>query len=331
MDLVQVWFIAIALLWLGFLLLEGFDFGVALLLPVVARTKAERTQILQTIGPVWDGNEVWLVTAIGATFAAFPGWYASWLSSTYLLFLLVLLALIVRAVGFEWRHGRHSSKWERGWSAAITGGSAVAALGIGAALAVSTMGLPLGAGGIRVGGPLAWLSLEAALGAAAVLAFSAVHGALFLALKLGGPLRISAARAARRFALPGALPLLAWAGTVQVETGTNVSGAIWVLAAIAAVSSWLRVRAGRIGQAFLAWAILLAASLAAIFVAAWPVVLPSTEGSQFDITVQSAAVSTYTLTVLTWIAAFGLPAVVAYQGWTYWVFRRRVWPSNASR
>lgn len=326
MDLVQVWFIAIALLWLGFLLLEGFDFGVAALLPLLARTKADRTQILQSIGPVWDGNEVWLVTAIGATFAAFPEWYASWLSSTYLLFLLVLLALIFRAIGFEWRHARHSDAWERGWTAVITGGSVIAALGIGAALAVTTTGLALGPGGTRVGGPLAWLTLNAALGAVAILAFAAVHGALFLALKLGGPLHLAAVRTARWLVLPGALPLLAWVGVVQFQRGTIVTASLWMLAAIAALVAWLRTRKGQIGQAFAAWTMVLAASLGTIFVALWPVVLPSTQGSEFDITAQSAAVSTYTLTTLTWMAAVGLPAVIAYQSWTYWVFRHRVWP-----
>lgn len=324
MDLVNVWFLSIAFLWLGFLLLEGFDFGVALLLPVLGRTPDDRSLMLRTIGPVWDGNEVWLVTAIGATFAAFPSWYATWLSTSYLLFVLLVVALIGRAVAFEWRHAEHSPRWERRCSQLISAGSAVAALGVGAALGGTTIGLPVGANGIRVGGPLAWATWGAALGAVAVLAFSLVHGSIFLALKLRGPLRTSALNTARHLALPAALPLLLWAGVAQQRHGTSLSGVFWVIAMIAAVAAWWRLRIGREGQAFIAWSVLLGAGLGTVFLAAWPVVLPSTVNAGFNLTAQSAAVSGYTLTIITWVTAFGLPAVLAYQGWTYWVFRHRM-------
>ena len=324
MDLVTVWFVAIAALWLGFLLLEGFDFGVAMLLPVLGRTPADRSLMLRSIGPVWDGNEVWLVTAIGATFAAFPAWYASWLSASYLLFVLLVVALIGRAVAFEWRHARHSQRWERRWTHVITTGSVVAALGVGAALGGTTLGLPIGADNTRVGGPLAWATWGAALGALAVLAFSLVHGAIFLALKLNGPLRVRALAVARRAALPAAAPLLLWAGITHSRNGTAVGSALLLVAVAAAVTTWSRLRAEREGQAFLAWMGLLAATLGTVFVTAWPVLLPSTLNAAFDLTAQSAAVSAYTLTVMTWVTAFGLPAVLVYQGWTYWVFRQRL-------
>jgi cytochrome d ubiquinol oxidase subunit II len=324
MDLVNVWFLAIALLWLGFLLLEGFDFGVGLLLPVLGRTPEDRSLMLRTIGPVWDGNEVWLVTAIGATFAAFPSWYAGWLSTSYLLFVLLVVALIGRAVSFEWRHAEHSARWERHCSQVISVGSAVAALGVGAALGGTTIGLPLDANGVRVGGPLAWATWGAALGGVAVLAFSLVHGSIFLALKLRGPLRTSARTTARRLALPAAVPLLLWAGVAQVRHGTILSGTLWIIAVAAAVTAWSRLTFGREGQAFIAWSVLLGASLGTVFLAAWPVVLPSTVNAGFDLTAQSAAVSGYTLTIITWVTAFGLPAVLTYQGWTYWVFRHRL-------
>jgi len=326
MSLVGFWFAAIALLWLGFLFLEGFDFGVALLLPVLGRDEQRRSMMLRTIGPVWDGNEVWLITAVGATFAAFPGWYASWLSSSYLLFLLVLLGLILRAVAIEWRHAHHDARWEYGWSTAVVAGSLLAAAGVGAALGAATLGLPLDADGNRVGGPLAWLSWGAVLAAVATVGYCVVHGAIFLALKTDGPLRRAAARLGQR-ALPlAAVPLLAWSGIVQLRAGTPLTGALWTLGPIAAGFAWWRLRAGREGQAFLGWSGLLITCLGTIFAAGWPVVLSSTAGP--DLTAYAATVSDRTLTIMTWVAAFGLPVTLGYQAWTYWVFRRRIGTSS---
>lgn len=326
MSLVALWFTAVAVLWLGFLLLEGFDFGVALLLPVLGRDAERRSLMLRTIGPVWDGNEVWLITAVGATFAAFPGWYASWLSSSYLLFLAVLLGLIGRAVAFEWRHAHHGARWESRWSTAIVGGSLLAAAGVGAALGSATLGLPLDADGNRVGGPLAFLSWGALLGAVATLGFCVVHGALFLALKTHAPLRREAVRLGQRVLLLAAAPLLLWSGIVQLRDGTALTGALWTVGPVAAGYAWWRLRAGREGQAFAGWAGLLVATLGTIFAAGWPVVLHSTAGP--DLTAHAVTVSRTTLTVMTWLAAFGLPATIAYQAWTYWVFRRRIGASS---
>ena len=197
MDLQTLWFAAVAVLWTGFLLLEGFDFGVAALLPVLGRRTTDRHLMLRSIGPLWDGNEVWLITAAGAVFAAFPGWYATWLPALYLPFVLVLFGLIIRAVAFEWRHSHHTASWDASWTWVITAGSLIAALGVGAALGATTLGLPIDADGNRVGGPFAGLGWPALLGGVAVLAFSLVHGAMFLSLKTDG------ASALRR---PGASP-----------------------------------------------------------------------------------------------------------------------------
>lgn len=324
MDLQIVWFAAVAVLWTGFLLLEGFDFGVAALLPVLGRGTAERHLMLRTIGPVWDGNEVWLITAAGAVFAAFPGWYATWLPALYLPFVLVLLGLIVRAVAFEWRHSSPDPRWDTVWTRVITGGSLVAAAGIGAALGATTLGLPIDGDGTRVGGAFAGLGWGSALGAAAVLAYSLVHGALFLALKTDGPVRLRARAFALRWSPVAALPLLAWAGLVQLRSGTLLTGVLWAVAALAVVVTWTQVRLDREGPAFAGWATVLLASAATLFGAAFPVVVPSTISSAYDVTVGDAAVSDYTLTVMTWVAGAGLPVVLAYQAWTYWVFRRRL-------
>ena len=324
MDLQTVWFVAVAVLWTGFLLLEGFDFGVAILLPVLGRTRADRHLMLRTIGPVWDGNEVWLVTAVGAVFAAFPGWYATWLPSMYLPFVIVLLGLIVRAVAFEWRHSSHDPRWDDAWTRVITAGSLVAAAGIGAALGATTLGLPVGANGVRVGGAFSGWSWPALLGAVSVTAYSAVHGAIFLALKTDGDVRLRARAFARRWVLVASIPLLAWAALVQLRSGSVLTGIIALIAAASAVVAWTRLRIGREGQAFAAWATVLIACAATIFAAAFPVVLPSTIDPAFDVLVGDAAVSNYTLTVMTWVAGFGLPVVIGYQVWTYWVFRRRL-------
>jgi cytochrome d ubiquinol oxidase subunit II len=324
MDLQTLWFVAVAVLWTGFLLLEGFDFGVAALLPVLGRRPADRHVMLRTVGPLWDGNEVWLVTAVGAVFAAFPGWYATWLPAMYLPFVVVLLGLIVRAVAFEWRHSSHDPRWDATWTHVITGGSLVAAGGIGAALGATTLGLPIGEGGVRVGGAFSGWGWPALLGAVAVLAYSLVHGAVFLALKTDGPVRLAARAFARRWSPVAALPLLLWAGLVQLRSGTPVTAVLWLVAALAVLVTWTRIRVDREGQAFAAWAIVLLGSAATIFGAAYPVVLPSTIDPAFDVTVLDASVSDYTLTVMTWVAGFGLPVVLGYQAWTYWVFRKRL-------
>ncbi|GAB3346522.1 cytochrome d ubiquinol oxidase subunit II [Modestobacter lapidis] len=324
MDLQTLWFAAVAVLWTGFLLLEGFDFGVAALLPVLGRRPADRHLMLRSIGPLWDGNEVWLITAAGAVFAAFPGWYATWLPALYLPFVLVLLGLIVRAVAFEWRHSSHDARWDSTWTHVITAGSLVAALGIGAALGATTLGLPIDADGIRVGGALAGIGWSALLGGLAVLGFSLVHGAVFLALKVEGPVRAAAWAFARRWSLVAALPLLAWAGLVQLRSGTAVTAALWLVAALSVLVARQFLRADREGAAFTAWSVLLLAAAATIFGAAYPVVVPSTIDAAFDVTVADASVSDYTLTVMTWVAGFGLPVVLGYQAWTYWVFRQRL-------
>ncbi|SCX56839.1 cytochrome bd-I ubiquinol oxidase subunit 2 apoprotein [Klenkia marina] len=329
MDLPTLWFIAVAVLWTGFLLLEGFDFGVAALLPVLARgdadeKRADKNLMLRTIGPVWDGNEVWLITAVGAVFAAFPGWYASWLPSMYLAFVLVLLGLIIRAVAFEWRHQEHDERWDAAWTRVITTGSLIAAVGIGGALGATTLGLPIGADGYRVGGAFSWFGWPVLLGGVAVLAYSMVHGAVFLALKTEGPLRLRARTFALRWSPLAALPLLAWAGLVVLRSGGLVSTVLWLLAALAVVVTWTRLKVDREGQAFLGWALVLLASTGAIFGAGYPTVLASTVDPAFDVLVSTASVSDYTLTVMTWVAAFGLPVVLGYQSWTYWVFRKRL-------
>ncbi|HYQ68220.1 cytochrome d ubiquinol oxidase subunit II [Actinophytocola sp.] len=318
------WFVAIAVLWLGYLFLEGFDFGVGMLLRLLGRTERDRHAMLTTIGPVWDGNEVWLIVAAGAMFAAFPGWYAGLFSAGYLPMLMVLLALIGRGVALEWRGKVDTDAWRTRWDVVLGVGSLVATLGVGLLLSWNILGLPLDGDGNRVGSPFAALRWDTVLGALAVTGFALVHGAVFLALKTDGPVRARARRFALRFAPLGLAPLLALAVLAQVRAGADWTWLAVFAVLVAAVIAWLRLAEGREGQAFGLLGVALAAAVLALFGALYPNVLPSTVDPAYSLSIAEAASSPYTLTVMTWVAAFGTPAVLVYQGWTYWVFRRRV-------
>ncbi|MEO3869176.1 cytochrome d ubiquinol oxidase subunit II [Nonomuraea sp. B12E4] len=288
--MIDLWFVIIAFLWTGYFVLEGFDFGVGMLAPLVGRDPAGRRQSLQTIGPVWDGNEVWLITAVGAMFAAFPAWYAGLFSTYYLPVALVLVGLIVRGVGLEWRGKVTDPRW---CDLGIVVGSALPAFLWGAIFA-----------GLVFGG------LPAALvGGAFSLAVCALHGAVFLALRTTGPVR----RRARAAALT--------AGAVAVPAGALALSALGTFPALAAMAalaaatalSWRR----REGWAFAATAGAIVLTSLAVFMELRGRPLPG-------LTLAEAASGAYTLTVLSWIGLITLPFVLVYQGWTYWVFRRRV-------
>ncbi len=318
------WFVAIAALWLGYLFLEGFDFGVGMLVRVLGRTERERRAMLTTIGPVWDGNEVWLIVAAGATFAAFPGWYAGLFSAAYLPMLLLLLALIGRGVALEWRGKVDTDRWRSVWDAVLAAGSLVATLCVGLVLSWNLLGLPIDANGNRVGSPFAALRWDTALGALAIAGFALVHGAVFLSLKTDGALRDRARRMALRLAPVALSPLLLLVVLAQVRSGAEWTWLVAFVVLVGAVLAWLRLAAGREGQAFALLGITLGAAVLALFGALYPNVLPSTVDPAYALTVADTASSPYTLTVMTWVAAFGAPAVLVYQGWTYWVFRKRV-------
>jgi cytochrome d ubiquinol oxidase subunit II len=323
-----IWFIAIAVLWTGYLFLEGFDLGVGMLMKLFARNNTERRVLLNTIGPVWDGNEVWLLTAAGATFAAFPLWYASLFSALYLPLLLVLVALIFRAVAFEYRGKVDTDSWRARWDWAIALGSLVAALGVGALLALTTTGLPLNANGDREGGPFSWFSGYAVLGGLAVAGFSLLHALAFLALKTDGDVRHRARRWFVRLLPVLLLPMAGWALSIQVLDGKLWTWAAAALAVVAAAMAWMMARKGAEGRAFVALGGFLLLGSASIFGAVFPVVLPSTLSPGFDLTISNASSSDYTLGLMSIAAAMGLPLVIAYQAWTYWVFRRRVSASH---
>ncbi|AOS60961.1 cytochrome d ubiquinol oxidase subunit II [Actinoalloteichus hymeniacidonis] len=324
MDLPTFWFLLIAVLWLGYFFLEGFDFGVGMLLGLGTKDERERRVLINTIGPIWDGNEVWVIVAIGATFAAFPDWYASLLSGAYLPVLFVLLALIGRGVAFEYRGKVDSARWRRNWDRVIAIGSWVPPLGWGFIITATVTGLPIDINGDLRGGPIDLIRPETVLGALALAGFSLLHGAVFLALKTDGDIRWRMQRFATRY---GALLLLPGAGllwSVQIGQGSTWTAAVAGIATLASVAALLLVRRGQVGRSFALLGVMLASVLVVLFGSLYPNVMPSTIDPLFDLTVAGAASSPYTLTVMSWVAAFGTPAVLLYQGWTYWVFRRRI-------
>jgi cytochrome d ubiquinol oxidase subunit II len=324
MELTTVWFALIAILWAGYFLLEGFDFGVGILLPVLGRSNRERRLLINTIGPVWDGNEVWLLVAGGATFAAFPEWYATLFSGFYLPLLLILVALILRGVAFEYRGKRDDDAWRRRWDYCITGGSLVPALLWGVAFGNIVRGVRIDADHEYVGGFFALLNPYALLGGLTTLTLFTLHGAVFLALKTDGEMRGRAGRLAARLGGPAVLVaggFLLWTAIAHHD----VAG--WLLSAAAAaalVGAVVATRARREGWAFLATGATLVLAVFALFVTLFPDVMPSSIAAANSLTVHNAASTPYTLKVMTWVAVAFTPIVLAYQGWTYWVFRKRL-------
>jgi len=323
-----VWFVAIAVLWTGYILLEGFDLGVGMHILFSGRDEKQRRVMLNAIGPVWDGNEVWLLTAGAGMFAAFPFWYASLFSTLYVPLVLVLLGLIMRAVAIEYRGKIVSRTWTRFWDWSIGLGSAVAAFGLGAGLALTTTGLPIDANGDRVGGPFVWLTPVAVLGGLALVGFCLVHGATFLALKTDGPVREKMGRLVPRIAPFALLPIAGWAILVEVQGGNGFSWLLLALAVGVGVGGWVFARRGREGWAFTGFAAFGALGAGSIFAAVFPVVLPSTIDPAYDLTIGNAASGSYTLGVMTVVTGIALPVILAYQAWSYWVFRKRVAPQH---
>ncbi|GAB7007110.1 cytochrome d ubiquinol oxidase subunit II [Nocardioides sp. AN3] len=324
MELTTVWFCLIALLWTGYFVLEGFDFGVGMLLPVLARDDRERRVMINTIGPVWDGNEVWLLTAGGATFAAFPEWYATLFSGFYLPLLLILLALIVRGVAFEYRHQRPGSTWAGWWDRAVIVGSFVPAFLWGVAFANIVHGVPIDADLEFTGSLWTLLNPYALLGGLVTLTLFATHGAMFVALKTDGDIRHRARVLAVRIGLVAAALAVVFMAWTQALTGNAASAVLFALAALSVLAALVAAARGREGWAFLGTFVALACAVAGLFVGLFPDVLPTTLADGVSLTTSNASATHYTLTVMTIVAAVFTPLVLLYQAWTYWVFRKRI-------
>ena len=325
MDLQVFWFVLIVVLWSGYFLLEGFDFGVGMLLPFVPRNEAERGAMFESIGPVWDGNEVWLVVAAGATFAAFPAWYATMFSGFYLALLLLLFFLIIRVVSFEWRGKGESERWRGVWLWANALGSTGIALIWGIALANLIHGVPLDSKGDYDGNLVDLFNpYTLCAGIAFVLVF-AFHGATYLGLRTEGALHARVGVAARRLALPAAIvgaTFLIW--TVFVAVDRNDKDVFPVLGIAALALAAILAFAGRNGLAFTMTALGTVAAVATLFTGLYPRVIVSSPNFANSLDVSTAASAHYTLAVLTVIALIVTPIVLLYQSWTYYVFRARI-------
>jgi cytochrome d ubiquinol oxidase subunit II len=324
MHLVTLWFALIAVLWIGYFVLEGFDFGVGILLPVLGRDPDDRRAMLASIGPIWDGNEVWLLVAGGATFAAFPDWYATLFSGFYLALLVILIALILRGIALEYRNKSDDAQWRRRWDVVITGGSVVPALLWGVAFANIVRGVPINANQEFTGTFLTLLNPYALLGGLVTLSLFTLHGAVFLSLKTDGEVRAASRRVATRVGVAAVVLAASFLIWTQAESGRWATDLTAAVAALCLVGGLIANLRGREGWAFVATAATIMLAVVTLFGDLWPNVMPSSTSAAFNLTVHNASSSPYTLGVMTWVALLATPVVLVYQGWTYWVFRKRI-------
>jgi cytochrome d ubiquinol oxidase subunit II len=325
MQLHTIWFIIIVVFWIGFFLLEGFDFGVGVLHRFIGRDETERRVAINTIGPWWDGNEVWLIVAGAALFAAFPQWYATLFSALYLALVLVLLALFGRGVSFEYRSKHDTDRWRSGWSWALAVGSVLIPLLIGVGLGDLLHGLPINQQHEFTGNFWDLLTGYGLMTGVTLLALSLLHGATFLALRTTGEIRDRARAFSRVIGLVAIVVNLAWViWTLVVIGGGTVPQPTQIFGMIAVIFAWGLASTDRDGWAFASSGFAIAAAVAQLFIALYPNVMISSTNHAFNLTVNNAASGHYALVVMTVVAVLLLPVVLLYQGWSFHVFRRRI-------
>jgi cytochrome d ubiquinol oxidase subunit II len=315
MQLHTIWFIIITVFWIGFFVLEGFDFGVGALHMVVGKTETERRVVINTIGPWWDGNEVWLIVAGAALFAAFPGWYATLFSALYLALVLVLLGLFGRGVSFEWRGKRDSPRWRMGWSWALTVGSITTPLLIGVALGDMLHGLPINQNHDYTGTFWNLLTGYGLMTGVTMVVLCLMHGATFLALRTTGELRDRARRIGHRVGVLAIVLNVAWAiWTLVVIGGGTIPQPTQIFGVIALIFAWALSYTNRDGWAFAASGFAIAAAIGQIFIALYPNVMISSTNHAFNLSVNNSAAAHYSLVVMTVVAVILMPIVLLYQG-----------------
>ena len=324
-----IWFILIAVLWIGFFFLEGFDFGVGMLMPFLGKDDKERRALINTIGTVWDGNEVWLLTAGGATFAAFPQWYATMFSGFYLALFLLLVGLIIRGIAFEYRSKDANPKWRRTFDWMIAIGSFVAALLFGTAFANLAHGVPINEKMMYTGNLFTLLNPYGLIGGLTMVAVFLLHGANFLTLRLEGELRERARRAARILYYVAAAMVIILGGTTYIFTdiltklGVN-PGIVPIAAVVALLVTIYFINRRNEGWAFTFTGLHIALTQIAFFTLMFPRVMISSTNPDWNLTIYNASSSQYTLSVMSIVALIFVPIVLAYQGWTYYMFRKRI-------
>ena len=333
MDLNILWFILVTVLFSGFFFLEGFDYGVGMLLPFVAKEDNERRAVINTIGPVWDGNEVWMITAGGAMFAAFPHMYATLFSGFYLALIIMLMGLIVRGVAFEFRSKREDPAWRKGWDWAIFFGSLIPALLWGVAVSNLMRGVAIAEDFNYYGGLFPLLNLYSLFGGLVFVSLFIIHGASFLGIKLEGEIKDRAKNLGAKIwiiAVVLAVGFLVWTYlATDILNNPGWDGLIpAVLAAVALLAYGWFFRKGREGLTFLSGGLVIVLATVMVFSGLFPRLMISTLDPDYSLTIYNAASSPYTLRVITIVAAIFLPFVLAYQGWTYWIFRKRLSPES---
>lgn len=329
MNLNTLWFIFICVLYTGFFVLEGFDFGVGILLPFLGKNDLQRRTIINTIGPHWDGNEVWLITAGGATFAAFPNWYATLFSGFYLPLFLILIGLILRGVAFEFRGKVEDQRWRSVWDWCIFGGSLLPTLLFPVAFANLLRGVPIDADMQYVGGFFNLLNPYALLACLAVSILIILHGASFLSLKTSGELEQKTRELVRWLWLLVTLLLFIFLFTSFFATDTrqrlNVLTILFPVLGLAAILiAGYFIRKGQFERVFIGTCLTVAFFVITLFTMLYPRVMVSSLNPAWSLTIHNAASSPYTLKLMTIVTLILLPLVLLYQGWTYWVFRKRV-------
>ena len=328
-DLNILWFILIAVLYTGYFLLEGFDFGVGILLPFLGKNDTQRRVVINTIGPHWDGNEVWLITAGGATFAAFPHWYATLFSGFYFPLFLMLLALIMRGIAFEFRSKDESPLWRSFWDWSIFAGSLIPAMLWGVAFSNFVLGVPIDANMNYVGGFWNLLNPFALVGGLVSLFGFTLHGAAYLGLKTTGKLREEARRIGMLVWIPSVIVLIVFTVMSYFQTdiltklGVN-PGPVPIGALIALLVSGWFIRQKQEAWAFIMTSSAVVLSVITIFMQLFPRVMVSSLNPDWSLTISNAASGTYTLQVMSIVALIFVPIVLTYQIWSYWVFRKRL-------
>lgn len=328
MTLNTLWFILIAVLYSGYFILEGFDFGVGILLPILGRNDRERRVIINTIGPHWDGNEVWLIVAGGATFAAFPLWYTALFSGFYLPLLLILAALILRGVAFEFRSKTTNPTWRTAWDWIIFSGSLIPSLMWGVAFVNFLVGVPIDSQLYYIGGFWNLLNLPALVGGLLSLSGFIFLGGIFLSLRIEGELGERARVAAGRIWFPTLLILVVLDYLLYFTHGLSnfppLTGVVIILGIVLAAVCGCLLSRKHLAAAFILTVITIALTILAFFSALYPNLMVSSLTTANNLTITNAASGPYTLKVMSIVAAIFLPVVLAYQTWSYWVLRKRL-------